>query len=139
MHGTMMTYPLTLIHILERAGKLFPASEVVTRLPDHSLHRYTYRDFYKRARTLAAALQNAGLQRGDRVATLMWNHYAHMEAYFGIPAAAGVTHTLNLRLAPQDIAYIANHAADRFLIVDDILLPLYEKLKNSTQFERVIV
>ncbi len=139
MHGTMMTYPLTLIHILERAGKLFPASEVVTRLPDHSLHRYTYRDFYKRARTLAAALQNAGLQRGDRVATLMWNHYAHLEAYFGIPAAGGVLHTLNLRLAPTEIAYIANHGGARLLIVDDTLLPLYEKIKPLVKFERVIV
>src|SRR6202035_1773239 len=98
------------------AGKVFPEGEIVSRLPDRSLHRYTYGDFYRRARSLAGALQKAGLQRGDRVATLMWNHYAHQEAYFGIPAAAGVTHTLNLRLGPSDIAYIANHAHDRFLI-----------------------
>ncbi len=139
MQGTMMSYPLTLVHLLERAGKVFPESEIVSRLPDHSLHRYTYAAFYRRARALAGALQHAGLLRGDRVATLMWNHYAHVEAYFGIPAAGGVTHTLNLRLAPHDIAFIANHARDRFLIVDDILLPLYEKIKASTRFERVIV
>jgi fatty-acyl-CoA synthase len=139
MQGTMMNYPLTLVHLLERAGKVFPESEIVSRLPDRSLHRCTYADFYRRARALAASLQKAGLQRGDRVATLMWNHYAHVEAYFGIPAAGGVTHTLNLRLAPQDIAYIANHARDRFLIVDDILLPLYEKVKSTVKFERVIV
>jgi fatty-acyl-CoA synthase len=139
MYGTMMTYPLTLIHILERAGKLFPASEIVSRLPDHSLHRYTYGDFFKRSRALAAALRNAGLQRGERVATLMWNHYAHLEAYFGIPVAGGVLHTLNLRLAPADIAYIANHGGARFLIMDDILLPLYEKIQSSIKFERVIV
>jgi fatty-acyl-CoA synthase len=139
MYGTMMTYPLTIVHILERVGKLFPASEIVSRLPDHSLHRYTYGDFYKRSRALAAALQNAGLQRGDRVATLMWNHYAHLEAYFGIPIAGGVLHTLNLRLAPADIAYIANHGGARILIVDDVLLPLYEKIQTSVKFERVIV
>jgi len=139
MQGTMMDYPLTLVHLLERAGKIFPEGEIVSRLPDRSLHRCTYADFYRRARALADALQKAGLQRGDRVATLMWNHYAHVEAYFGIPVAGGVTHTLNLRLAPQDIAYIANHARDRFLIVDDILLPLYEKIKRSVNFERVIV
>lgn len=139
MQGTMMSYPLTLVHLLERAGKIFPESEIVSRLPDHSLHRYTYAALYRRARALSGALQHASLQRGDRVATLMWNHYAHVEAYFGIPAAGGVTHTLNLRLAPQDIAYIANHARDRFLIVDDILLPLYEKIKASTRFERVMV
>jgi len=135
----MMHYPLTLIHILERAGKLFPEQEVVSRLPHHSLHRYTYSNFHRRSRALAEALQNAGLQRGDRVATLMWNHYAHLEAYFGIPVAGGVLHTLNLRLAPNDIAYIANHAASRFLIVDDILLPLYQKFRDAVHFERVIV
>ena len=139
MYGTMMHYPLTLSHILERAGKYFPDVEIVSRRPDHGLHRYTYADLYRRARALAAALQEAGLKRGDRVATLMWNHHAHLEAYFGIPSCGGVLHTLNLRLAPTEIAYIANHAQDRFLIVDDILLPLYEKIRDSTPFERVIV
>jgi fatty-acyl-CoA synthase len=139
MHGTMMHYPLTLSHILERAGKYFPDVEIVSRRPDHRLHRYTYADLYRRARALAEALQKAGLKRGDRVATLMWNHHAHLEAYFGIPISGGVLHTLNLRLAPTEIAYIANHAQDRFLIVDDILLPLYEKIRDSVQFERVIV
>ena len=79
------------------------------------------------------------LQRGDRVATLMWNHHAHLEAYFGIPISGGVLHTLNLSLAPSEIAYIANHAQDRFLIVDDVLLPLYAKIRDIVQFERVIV
>jgi acyl-CoA synthetase (AMP-forming)/AMP-acid ligase II len=139
MQGTMMDYPLTLLHMLERAGKLFPEAQILSRRPDHSLHRYTYGDFYRRSRALAEALQTGGLRPGDRVATLMWNHYAHMEAYFGIPAAAGVAHPLNLRLAPTEIAYIANHGGARFLIVDDILLPLYEKIKGSTHFERVIV
>src|SRR5580698_5804798 len=139
MQGTMMSYPLTLTHILERAGKLFPGQEVLSRMPDRSLHRSTYGTVYRRARSLAGALQRAGLQRGDRVATLMWNHYAHLEAYLGIPAAGGVMNTLNLRLAPREIAYVANHAADRFLIVDDILLPLYEKIKDSVKFERVFV
>ncbi|MGA9473935.1 MAG: long-chain fatty acid--CoA ligase, partial [Terriglobales bacterium] len=98
-----------------------------------------YADLYRRSRALAEALQKAGLKRGDRVATLMWNHHAHLEAYFGIPISGGVLHTLNLRLAPTEIAYIASHAQDRFLIVDDILLPLYEKIRDSVTFERVIV
>ena len=139
MRGTMMDYPLTLIHILERAGKIFPRSEIVSRLADRSLRRCTYADFYRRARALAEALQRAGLRRGDRVATLMWNHYAHLEAYFGIPACGGVTQTLNLRLAPHDLAYIAQHAGGRFLILDDILLPVYEKFRQSVNFERVII
>jgi fatty-acyl-CoA synthase len=139
MQGTMMHYPLTLSHSLERAAKYFSNAEIVSRRPDHSLHRYTYAGLHRRARALAEALQKAGLQRGDRVATLMWNHHAHLEAYFGIPISGGVLHTLNLRLAPSEIAYIANHAQDRFLIVDDILLPLYEKFRDSVRFERVIV
>ena len=135
----MMDYPLTLIPILERAGRLFGKVEIVSRLDKGPLHRYCYADFYRRARALAAALQNAGLKRGNRVATLMGNHYAHLEAYFGIPVASGVLHTLNLRLHPRDLAYIVNHAQDRFLIVDDALLPLFEKFRESVSLERVIV
>ena len=139
MRGMMMDFPLTLATLLERAGRLFGKIEIVSRRPDGSLHRYTYADFYRRARALAEALTRAGLQRGDRVATLMWNHAAHLEAYFGIPVAGGVIHTLNLRLHPQEIAYIANHAGDRFLIVDDVLLPVYESFREQVQLERVIV
>ncbi len=139
MKSTMMRTPLNLSHFLERAGKLFGKQEIVSRMPDKSLHRYTYADFYRRARSLAEALTRAGLQRGDRVATLMWNHYAHYETYFGAIVAGGVLHTLNLRLAPQEIAYIADHAGDRFLIVDDILLPLFEQFRDKVNIERVIV
>ncbi len=139
MRSTMMDYPLTLVHLLERAGRYFPKTEIVSRLPDRSLQRYTYGDFYGRSRALAAALTRAGMRKGDRVATLMWNHYAHLEAYFGIPVAGGVVHTLNLRLHPDDIAYIANDAEDRFLIVDDVLLPLLEQFKQHVHLERVFV
>ncbi len=139
MQGTMMSFPLTLVPIFERAGKLFGKVEIVSRLPDRSLHRSTYGDFYARTRRLAEALQRAGLRRGDRVATLMWNHCAHMETYFGVPLAGGVVHTLNLRLAPAELAYIINHAGDRFLIVDDVLLPLWERVREQVKVERVIV
>ena len=139
MQSTMMRFPLTLAPIFERAGLLFGGSDIVSRLPDKSLYRYRYADFHRRARALGGALQRVGLKRGDRVATLMWNHYAHLEAYFAVPCAGGVLHTLNLRLHPDDIAYIANHAGDRFLIVDDVLLPLYDKFRAATKFERIIV
>jgi len=139
MRSTMMDYPLTLVHLLERAGRYFPQTEIVSRLPDRSLHRFAYSDFYRRSRALAAALTRAGMRKGDRVATLMWNHYAHLEAYFGVPVAGGVVHTLNLRLHPDDIAYIANDAEDRFLIVDDVLLPLLEQFKDRVRLERVFV
>jgi fatty-acyl-CoA synthase len=135
----MMKFPLTLEHLLERGGRLFPQSEIVSRLPDKTLHRHRYADFHRRARSLGSALRRLGLKRGERVATLMWNHYAHLEAYFGVPCAGGVVHTLNLRLHPDDIAYIARHAGDRFLIVDDILLPLLEKFRARAGIEKVIV
>src|SRR5690349_12794542 len=111
---TMMDYPLTLTSILERVGRYFPRREIVSRLPDRSLHRYTWGDLHQRALRLAGGLLALGLKKGDRVATLLWNHYAHLECYFGIPAAGGVLHPLNLRLHPDEIAFIANHAQDRF-------------------------
>ncbi len=139
MQATMMTVPLSLNHLLERAGTLFPRSRIVSRLPDKSLREHRYADFYRRARQLASALRASGVRRGDRVATLCWNHHAHLECYFGIPAAGAVMHTLNLRLAPDEIGWIAGHANDRILIVDDILLPLYEQFRHLHAFERVIV
>ena len=139
MQSTMMRVPLSLNHVLERAGTLFPESQIVSRLPDKSLRRHTYADFYRRTRALAAALKRLGLKKGERVATLLWNHHAHLECYFGIPAAGGVMHTLNLRLAPSEIGWIAGHAEDRFLIVDDVLLPLYRQFAPLHRFERVIV
>lgn len=139
MKGTMMDYQLTLHSFLERIPGLFAAVEVVSRLPDATLHRYTYGDLYVRVRALAEALQQAGLQPGDRVATLCWNHYAHVEAYFGVPAAGGIVHTLNLRLHPRELAFIVNHAQDRFLIVDEVLLPLWRQFQDKTKVERVFV
>ncbi len=139
MNGTMMDFPLTLTHVLDRAGKLFGQVEIVSRRPDRSLFRYTYGDFHRRARQLTSALRRAGLRPGDRVATLQWNHSAHLEAYFGVPCAGGVLHTLNLRLHPAELAYIINHAGDRFLIVDDVLLPILESFLAQVNFQRIFV
>src|SRR5258708_12045865 len=137
--GTMMNFPLTLPTILERAGRLFPKVEVVSRKPDCSITRTCYGDMYKRARQFAAALEKLGMQDGDRVASLMWNHSGHLEAFWGVPCAGGILHTLNLRLHPHEIAAIVNHAKDRFLIVDAVLFPAYQKFADQVSFERVIV
>ena len=137
--STMMPAPLSLNRLMEHAGKLFPESQIVSRLPDKSLRRHRYADWYRRTRALAAALKKLGLRKGDRVATLCWNHHAHLECYFGVPAAGGVMHTLNLRLSPDDLGWIAHDARDRFLVVDDILLPLYRQFAAHHRFERVIV
>ena len=137
--STMMKVNLSLNHFLERAGTLFPSNEIVSRLPDKTLVKHTYAQFYSRTRCLAQSLKDLGLKKGDRVATLCWNHHAHLECYFGIPAAGGVMHTLNLRLSPDEIAWITNDAQDRFLIIDDILLPMYRQIEHKYSFEKVIV
>jgi len=139
MQSTMMNTPLSLNHLLDRAGQLFHRNAIVSRLPDKSLRRHTYGEFYRRTRSLASALQKLGLKKGERVATLCWNHHAHLESYFGIPAAGGVMHTLNLRLSPDEIGWIAGDAKDRFLVVDDVLLPLYQQVAKLHRFEKVIV
>jgi fatty-acyl-CoA synthase len=139
MKGLMQDYQLNMPAILKRAEALFGKREVVTRLPDRSLHRYAYADFARRAKKLAVALQGLGISEGDRVATLCWNHHQHLEAYFGVPCFGAVLHTLNLRLHPDDLAYIVEHAGDRALILDESLLPLYEKFKDRVSLEHVIV
>ena len=139
MRGTMMDFPLTLPAILERSGKLFHRVEIVSRRPDCSIQRTTYGAFYRRARRLADAMTKLGLRPGDRVASMMWNHSGHLEAFFGVPCAGGILHTLNLRLHPHELAAIINHAEDRFLVIDDVLLPAFEKFRASVSFERVIV
>jgi fatty-acyl-CoA synthase len=139
MKGLMMDFQLTLPTILRRAETYFPDKEIVTRLPDKSFHRYTYGDMGRRSRQLAAALRKLGLERGDRVATLCWNHYQHLECYLGIPCGGFVLHTLNLRLHPSDLGYIANHAGDRAVVVDRSLLPLLDQFKGETTIEHVFV
>jgi len=137
--STMMRTPLVLTHLWDRAGKLFSRVPIVSRMPDQSIRHSSYGDFHRRARALAVALQHAGLKKGDRVATLMWNSQTHLEAYYGIPLAGGVLHTLNIRLHPDELAYIANHAGDRFLILDDVLTPTFGQFRHLLKIEKVIV
>ena len=139
MRGLMMDFPLTVPALIERAGGIFGNVEIVARRPDRRLMRSKWKDLHRRSKRLASALTGLGLRRGDRVATLLWNQTEHMEAYFGVPIAGAVLHTLNLRLHPDEIAYISNHAGDRFLIVDDVLLPIFERFRERVKFERVIV
>lgn len=140
LDGLMMDFPLTVTHFLARAPLYFPKSEIVWRRPDRSVHRHTYVAFGARCARLANALTRLGVQPGDRVATLCWNHEAHLEAYFGVPAMGAVVHTLNLRLHPDELAFIANDAGDTVVIVDASLLPLFEKFRAQVgSIEHVIV
>jgi fatty-acyl-CoA synthase len=139
MKGLMMEYQLTLPTILRRAETLFGKKEIVSRLPDKSIHRYTYQDFAIRTKKLSVALHRLGIRQGDRVATLCWNHYQHLEAYFAIPCMGAIVHPLNIRLSPDDLGYIVNHAEDKIIIVDEVLLPLFEKFKHTIKVSKVIV
>ncbi len=129
MRGLMMDYPLTLPHILERAAKLYGKREIASKSPA-GMHRYTYADFHRRVHRLAHALARIGLQRGERVASLCWNSYRHLELYFAVPCYGAVLHTLNLRLAPDQLAYIVNHAEDRVIFVDASLLPVLDQIQD---------
>lgn len=135
----MMQCGLTLTSFLERAGKLYPRVEVVSRLPDNSIRRSTYADLCCRARALAAGLQQAGIRQGDRVATLMWNHSVHLEGISAFRRRAAWYTRSTSGCIRDELAFIANHARDRWLIVDDVLLPLHEKFADKISFERVIV
>jgi len=139
MRGLMMDYQLTLPTILRRAESLFGKKEIITRLPDKTIHRYTYKDFVVRTKKLSVALQQLGINEGDRVATLCWNHHQHLEAYFAVPCMGAVIHPLNIRFNPDDLAYIINRAEDKIIIVDQVLLPLFEKFKPAINVAKIIV
>src|SRR6266545_2983189 len=127
MQGLMMDYPLTLTHILERGRRLFPRKQIVTKTAT-GLHRYTYADMYERAGRLANALDRLGISIDGRVGTFAWTTARHLEIYFAAPCSGRVLHTLNIRLFPEQVVYIANHAADEVIFVDASLLPALEKL-----------
>ena len=133
MHGLMMEYPLTIDRIIEHANRLFANKQIRTKQVDGRVHEYTYGDLYRRSRRLASALVKRGIKTGDRVATFAWNHYQHLEMYFGIPGAGAVCHTLNVRLSPRQLAYIASHAEDRIVFVDATVLPLFEPIARQLE------
>ncbi|HEX9243505.1 MAG TPA: long-chain fatty acid--CoA ligase [Anaeromyxobacter sp.] len=139
MDGLMMDFPLTLAHLFERVGTYFPSTELVTRRPDRSIHRTTYGEWHGRVQQLANALVRLGVKPGDRVATLAWNTTRHLEIYFAVPLTGAVLHTVNPRLSPQDLAYIVNHAGDTVLIVDDVLVPVWEKFAKEVHPKHVLV
>ena len=139
MDGLMMDYPLTVAQLLDRAALYFPGVEVVSRRPDRSVGRSSYGEVRRRAHQLAGGLARLGVGRGDRVATLGWNHARHLEAYFGVPLMGAVVHTLNPRLPAADLAYIVNHAGDSVLLVDDVLLPVLEQLHGQVSLKHVVV
>ena len=125
-----MDRPLLISAILRHAELQHPNREIVSITADHPRHRYTFREAFARTRKLANALHRMGLQRGDRVATLAWNDFRHFEIYYGVSCSGFVCHTINPRLFEEQIAYIVNHAEDRWLFLDPSFVPLIEKLQS---------
>ena len=129
MLGLMMDQPLLISTLIRHADRHHGAVEVVTKTVEGSIHRYTYRDAHARARKLANALKKLGVQQHDRVATLAWNTFRHFEIYYAAAGSGAVIHTINPRLFPDQIHYIANHAEDKVVFYDTTFAPLVEKLK----------
>jgi fatty-acyl-CoA synthase len=139
MLGLMQDRPLLISQIIDFAAAYYPDVEIVSRTVEGPIHRYGYRDAAKRAKQLAEALQGLGIKLGDRVGTIAWNTYRHFELYFGISGIGAVLHTLNPRLAPEHVAYIANHAEDQIIFVDLNLLPIVEGVWDKLKTVKHVV
>lgn len=134
----MMDTPLSIVSLIERAETLFPKKEIISRT--HSgVMTYTYKDMIKRTRALASSLEKLGIEKGDRVGTVAWNHHRHLEAYFAIPSIGAVLHTINIRLSKEHISYIVNHAEDKVLLLDVDLLPLIEQVKDELKTVKAFI
>ena len=139
MRSTMPDYPLTLQHFLWRSTTLFPTKEIVSRRETGS-HRYTYADFGRRVAQLAHAIRELGVGPGDRVGTLAWNNYRHLELYFAVPCSGAVLHTLNPRLFPEHLEYVINDAEDKVIFVDASVVPVLQRVvKNLKGVKHFVV
>ncbi|MDH3552920.1 MAG: AMP-binding protein, partial [Gammaproteobacteria bacterium] len=131
MQGLMMNTPLLISSIAEHGAQYHGGREIVSVTADNPRHRYTYRECVGRAKQLANALGTLGLEQGDRVATLAWNDYRHLEAYYAISGSGFVCHTINPRLFPEQLVFIINHAEDRWILTDIMFVPLLEALADK--------
>jgi len=139
MRSTMPDYPLTLQHFLWRSTTLFPTKEIVSRR-ETGRHRYTYADFGRRVAQLAHAIRELGVGPGDRVGTLAWNNYRHLELYFAVPCSGAVLHTLNPRLFPEHLEYVINDAEDKVIFVDASVVPMLQRVvKNLKGVKHFVV
>lgn len=126
MHGLMMNMPLLISSLIRHASDHHGDTEIVSRLTEGGIHRYTYADAHKRSRQLANALIKLGIKASDRVGTLAWNGFRHFETYFAASGMGAVLHTINPRLFPEQIAYIVNHADDQYVFFDITFAPLVD-------------
>ena len=131
MHGLMMNSPLTITSIMKHADRNHPDSEIVSVTVDNPRHRYTYREAFIRTRKLACALSQYGIKPDDRIGTLAWNDYRHFELYYAVSGVGAITHMINPRLSHDQITFIINHAEDRLIFVDPLIVPVLEKIIDA--------
>jgi acyl-CoA synthetase (AMP-forming)/AMP-acid ligase II len=131
MQGLMMDAPLLVSSIAEHAARNHGSREIVSVTTDNPRHRYTIRECVERSKQLANALGKLGLEPGDRIATMAWNDYRHLELYYGVSGAGFVCHTINPRLFPEQLVFIINHAEDRWIFTDPMFVPLLEAFADK--------
>jgi fatty-acyl-CoA synthase len=140
MLGLMQDWPLLCHRIIEHAATIHGTQEVVTRSVEGPIHRTTYKQIHQRALKVSQALTRDGIKLGDRVATIAWNTWRHLEAWYGIMGIGAICHTVNPRLFPDQIAWIINHAQDRVVMTDLTFVPVLEKIADKlTSVERYVV
>jgi fatty-acyl-CoA synthase len=128
MHGLMMNMPLQISSLIRHADRFHGDTEIVSRMIEGGIHRYTYSEAHRRSRQLANALTSLGVEAADRIGTLAWNGFRHLEIYYAVSGMGAVCHTINPRLFPEQIVYIINHAEDQYVFFDLTFLPLVEKI-----------
>ncbi|UJW83057.1 3-(methylthio)propionyl-CoA ligase [Hydrogenophaga sp. SL48] len=139
MYGNMMQQPLLISSLLQHAERHHRDAEIVSRRTEGGVFRYTYADLAARCRRLANVLQGLGIQQGSRVGTLAWNGYRHMELYYAVSGHGAVVHTLNPRLHPDQVVWIADHAQDEVLFFDTTFLPLVEAIADRLKTVKAFV
>lgn len=139
MNGQMMQLPLLISSLIVHAERHHGEQEIVSRRVEGDIHRTTYRELAARSRRMANALTALGVQQGERVATLAWNGYRHMELYYAVSGMGAVLHTINPRLHPDQVVYIADHAEDQVLCFDLTFLPLIQGIAARTKTIRHFV
>jgi 3-(methylthio)propionyl---CoA ligase len=139
MHGQMMQMPLLTSSLLVHAERHHADQQIVSRRVEGDIHRYTYADLAVRARKLANAVAALGVAEGERVATLAWNGYRHMELYYAVSGAGRVLNTINPRLHADQVVFIADHAENQVLFFDMTFLPLVEAIASRVKTVRHFV
>jgi fatty-acyl-CoA synthase len=140
MLGLMQVWPLLCHRIIEHAARVHGQQEVVTRSVDGPIHRTNYRDIQERALKVSQALDREGIKFGDRIATIAWNTWRHLECWYGIMGIGAICHTVNPRLFPEQIAWVINHAQDRIVITDITFMAVLEQIAvKMPSVERYVV